>query len=609
MDEFSTNLNNLLQQNDTDNILILLKSSNKKDIPLKSSTLIKTLLKYKHKEVILLITELIADWAKDANSRKILSEKEIIQLLLNLLESGDDIVLNVVRALGNIFYENEDATKMLDKNDLDKILKMFYDLKPSDNILLLSKISGLLLNIFISNGKLKFVDKNQILNHITSILEKQSDIQNSDSTYNSYLLQIVYTLMVEYDNQIIYSEELHKIIIDILKNSDIPDLELICLQILYNSSEKDNVQLLLAKSNVCEKIFELIEKYKEFIEDDESRSILNMACDLINNILIEDEGMKLLYDQGHGEVYKNCIKWLDSDDEDLLVAAILAVGNFARNDANCISIVKEGISKKLIDLLQNYSRKYDNTNLLHSLLSTLKNLVVPKENKSIILEEGLFNAIKSVLQMKEDITIFKLLGTLRLVIDGQEMAARNIMSDQIFLEKLVNWFENRYHLGVRIEAARLLAWLIKGCHSWKSMQYIIRTDGAIACLVSIFPSVNAIMENEALVALNLLTISITQYHDVDGLEAADVEKNKIEFVKQVVKADIATILPYERIFRHSEQMLDNLISLLEKLLGFEDVLQHFIEKQTSKELNLHVHIIESQNSIDKIQKIISQLSV
>lgn len=240
MDEFSTNLNNLLQQNDTDNILILLKSSNKKDIPLKSSTLIKTLLKYKHKEVILLITELIADWAKDANSRKILSEKEIIQLLLNLLESGDDIVLNVVRALGNIFYENEDATKMLDKNDLDKILKMFYDLKPSDNILLLSKISGLLLNIFISNGKLKFVDKNQILNHITSILEKQSDIQNSDSTYNSYLLQIVYTLMVEYDNQIIYSEELHKIIIDILKNSDIPDLELICLQILYNSSEKGN---------------------------------------------------------------------------------------------------------------------------------------------------------------------------------------------------------------------------------------------------------------------------------------------------------------------------------------------------------------------------------
>lgn len=69
--------------------------------------------------------------------------------------------------------------------------------------------------------------------------------------------------------------------------------------------------------------------------------------------------------------------------------------------------------------MQNYSRKYDNTNLLHSLLSTLKNLVVPKENKSIILEEGLFNAIKSVLQMKEDITIFKLLGTLRLVIDGQ----------------------------------------------------------------------------------------------------------------------------------------------------------------------------------------------
>lgn len=60
--------------------------------------------------------------------------------------------------------------------------------------------------------------------------------------------------------------------------------------------------------------------------------------------------MKLLYDGGQGKVYKNCIKWLESKDEDLLATAIMAVGNFARNDENCISIVKGGISKTLIGM-------------------------------------------------------------------------------------------------------------------------------------------------------------------------------------------------------------------------------------------------------------------
>ncbi|XP_044760544.1 rap1 GTPase-GDP dissociation stimulator 1-B [Coccinella septempunctata] len=609
MDKLNTTLLCLSEENGTENILDLLKSLNPNEIRLNSSSSIKSLLKYKNKLIILKTTELVAELAKDESNRNVLSEKEILQLLLNLLESDESINLNVIRALGNIFFENEDATNMLEKNDFDKILNKFYDLEGSDNILLLSKISGLLLNIFISNGDLKFVNKNQLLNHISSILEKQSSIKSDDIKYFSYLLQIIYTLMVEYEDQIIYSEKLYNSIIDILKNSNIPELELICLQILYNASDTDKVQFLLAKLNVCEKIFELIEKYKGLIEDEESRSILKMACDLINNILIEDESMQLLYNEGQGKVYKNCVQWLDSTDEDLLATAIMAIGNFARNDKNCISIVKGGISKKLIELLPKYVSKNPNIKLLHGLLSTLKNLVVPKINKAIILEEGLLTSIEPVLEMDEDIVIFKLLGTLRLLIDGQETAARNMISKKLFIEKLVRWFSNTHHLGVKLEVSRLLAWLIKNCHSWESMQYILKTDGAVACLVSMFSSEDVIMENEALFSLNLLAISIIQCSDITSLKDIDVEKNKAEFVKQIVEADIASVLPYMRIFSHSEQMLENLIGLLEKLLVHQDILNHFVDKKAANTLIENMQMIKYQNCLEKLQKVISLVSL
>lgn len=183
-----------------------------------------------------------------------------------------------------------------------------------------------------------------------------------------------------------------------------------------------------------------------------------------------------------------------------------------------------------------------------------------------------------------------------------------MISKNSFLDKLVKWFNHSYHLGVKLEVSRLLAWLIKSCHSWQSMQYILRTDGTVVCLVSMFSSEDVIMENEALFSLNLLAISLTQNSDNNCLEGVDLEKNKTEFVKEIVKADIATVLPYVRIFSHSEQMLENLISLLEKLLEFKDILHHFIEKQGSKMLIEHSSIIKSQNCLDKIQKIINILS-
>lgn len=51
----------------------------------------------------------------------------------------------------------------------------------------------------------------------------------------------------------------------------------------------DDVQLHLAKAGLCELLIELLEKHGRLADDDETRNLLKMACDLI--VLILNGGM------------------------------------------------------------------------------------------------------------------------------------------------------------------------------------------------------------------------------------------------------------------------------------------------------------------------------
>jgi hypothetical protein len=49
----------------------------------------------------------------------------------------------------------------------------------------------------------------------------------------------------------------------------------------------------------------------------------------------------------------------------------------------------------------------------------LKNLVIPKVNKAAIIEAGLVDTILPMLEIHTPPVVFKLLGTLRMMVDGQ----------------------------------------------------------------------------------------------------------------------------------------------------------------------------------------------
>jgi hypothetical protein len=111
--------------------------------------------------------------------------------------------------------------------------------------------------------------------------------------------------------------------------------------------------------------------------------------------------------------------WLDSPDVSLQTTGVLALGNFARTDSHCIDMVSNKIVHKLIGILARNNGVDNDMRLQHALLSTLKNLVIPKINKAAIIEAGLVDTILPMLEIHTPPVVFKLLGTLRMMVDGQ----------------------------------------------------------------------------------------------------------------------------------------------------------------------------------------------
>ena len=48
---------------------------------------------------------------------------------------------------------------------------------------------------------------------------------------------------------------------------------------------------------------------------------------------VSDGSMEKLYGGGEGQVFKQCVQWLEADTDNLKVLGALAVGNFARSGA------------------------------------------------------------------------------------------------------------------------------------------------------------------------------------------------------------------------------------------------------------------------------------
>ncbi|XP_030027889.1 rap1 GTPase-GDP dissociation stimulator 1-B isoform X2 [Manduca sexta] len=560
------------------------------------SSCLKSLICNSDHEIVLLSVQAISELVKCEDKRVTYSQKEIIQPILNYLEkdlTSDNIGLikQCCRALGNLCCDCDQARKIILDCDgvpvIVNLLKRTLDTEFGEIKMFTSKtllnfcIGGQQFSEAIVQGNVVDVLKN-ILN-----LELEKDDMDDDMVSTALLI-----LSVINDNtpEFLYDEAVNTAVLNILKDTTNIEISELCLDHLHAQAEHDSVKTLLANEGgvqtVCSRLEQFTQKHEAGdlnADDSEVETIMKQACDLVIIVLTGDEAMHILYKNGIGEVYLTMVKWLDSPNYNLLTTAVLAIGNFARQDDYCAQMMDDKIFDKLLDIFEIYHgfavrmRKEPDvphpidsatvTKIQHAVLSALRNLTVPVANKRVAAAQGRAAPIfLSALPHIEDHHVaYKLLAAIRMLVDGQEGVAKQLASDSSALASVAKWGHAGEYAGAAGEAPRLLAWAVKQLRHHTHWRHIVEVDGCISSLVNMLVASHSLMQNEAILALTLLAIESLKRPSPDTEQPNfDYEKN---FIAQLIKSEIG---------KHVSVLVDTNcakmpVEVAENLLAFLDI--------------------------------------
>ncbi|KAM7113445.1 rap1 GTPase-GDP dissociation stimulator 1 isoform 1-T1 [Ciconia maguari] len=292
-------------------------------------------------------------------------------------------------------------------------------------------------------------------------------------------------------------------------------------EVLAPLAENDVIKLQLVEAGLVECLLEIVQKTVDSDKEDDIAE-LKTASDLMVLLLLGDESMQKLFEGGKGSVFQRVLSWIPSNSHQLQLAGALAIANFARNDGNCIHMVDNGIVQKLMDLLDRHVED-GNVTVQHAALSALRNLAIPVVNKAKMLSAGVAEAVLKFLRSEMPPVQFKLLGTLRMLIDAQAEAAEQLGKNVKLVERLVEWCEAKDHAGVMGESNRLLSALIRHSKSKDVIRTIVQSGG-IKHLVTMATSEHVIMQNEALIALALIAALelVTAEKDLENAQLVQI---------------------------------------------------------------------------------------
>uniref|UniRef100_A0A8D3B7G1 Uncharacterized protein n=1 Tax=Scophthalmus maximus TaxID=52904 RepID=A0A8D3B7G1_SCOMX len=314
-----------------------------------------------------------------------------------------------------------------------------------------------------------------------------------------------------------------------------PDAERrhVILEILGALGESDTLKLQFAESGVPEALSEMIRGLQGGCDPHDLCSI-KIASNLIVSLLLGDESMQKCFGEGSGLVYQDVLSWLQSTNTQLQLSGALAIANFARNDSNCVKMLDLGVVPHILTLLEQHVDEGD-VSVQHAGLSALRNLAIPATNKVRMLEDGVTERIKGLLRSDMPPVQFKLLGTLRMMVDGHEEAALVLGRDAVLLARIMEWCEAKDHAGVRGEASRLLAALIRHSRSTEVVHAVAKADG-VRHLISMATSEHVIMQNEALVAL-----AIASAIDLECVKGPFGEAELLSMLKKMLEDPVGAV--------------------------------------------------------------------
>ncbi|XP_065489549.1 rap1 GTPase-GDP dissociation stimulator 1 isoform X4 [Patagioenas fasciata] len=421
------------------------------------------------------VANIIAEVARNEFMRNPCVDAGLVPPLVQLLNCKDqEILLQTGRALGNICYDSHTLqSQLINMGVIPTLVK--------------------LLGIHCQNAALT----EMCLVAFGNLAELESSKE-----------QFAYTNI---------AEELVKL----FKKQIEHDKKEMIFEVLAPLAENDVIKLQLVEAGLVECLLEIVQKTVDSDREDDIAE-LKTASDLMVLLLLGDESMQKLFEGGKGSVFQRVLSWIPSNSHQLQLAGALAIANFARNDGNCIHMVDNGIVQILMDLLDRHVED-GNVTVQHAALSALRNLAIPVVNKAKMLSAGVAETVLKFLRSEMPPVQFKLLGTLRMLIDAQAEAAEQLGKNIKLVERLVEWCEAKDHAGVMGESNRLLSALIRHSKSKDVIRTIVQSGG-IKHLVTMATSEHVIMQNEALVALALIAALelVTAEKDLENAQLVQI---------------------------------------------------------------------------------------
>uniref|UniRef100_A0A8C6ZYF7 Rap1 GTPase-GDP dissociation stimulator 1-like n=1 Tax=Nothoprocta perdicaria TaxID=30464 RepID=A0A8C6ZYF7_NOTPE len=303
-----------------------------------------------------------------------------------------------------------------------------------------------------------------------------------------------------YDNRDLQEElvkvgvitSLVRILTDYAESEPLVHVDLLAL---CNLADLDTAKEALSKTKVAEQLVKQLRRA-------ENHERLEMVFEVLQT-LAENDALKVqLVDAGVQEVLSEILLRLQgssqAEDTCIVKAASDLIVSLLLGDGNCERMVQVGVIHQLLDLLEKHVESAD-VSVQHAALSALRNLAIPVVNKVQMLEERVAERIQALLRSEMPPVQFKLLGTLRMLADGQADAAEILGQDPMLLNRLVQWCDANDNSGICGERnlnsfySAVITQMVKAIQEAHGVKY----------LVSMTTSEHPALQNEALNALTI----------------------------------------------------------------------------------------------------------
>ncbi|NWZ75532.1 GDS1 protein, partial [Poecile atricapillus] len=496
----------------------------------------------------------LSEIAKNEEMKKPCIEADLVPTLIPLLDSTDqEMLLHAGRAIGRICYDNRGLQEELVKvgviPSLVRILTDYAESEPLVHVALLA-----LYNLADLDSAKEALSMTKVAEQLVKQLRRAESHER---------LEMVFEVL-----QALAENDALKVQ---LVDAGVPEVLSEILLRLQGSSQAEDTCIVKAASDLIVSL------------------LLGADANLSNNLKVAKHSAEAIAlisarhenSQGKDSLNSEFISFVSII---VLLTSLPCLVLPLSPDGNCLRMFQLGVIHQLLDVLEKHVRSGD-TSVQQAALSALQSLAVPGTVQ--MLEEGVAERIEALLRSESPPVQFKLLGTLRMVADGQADAAEILGQDPLLLNRLVQWCSVSDHSGICGEANRLLASILHHNRSQEVVKAIQAAQG-VKHLISMTTSEHAAMQNEALNAL-----AIASAIDLETLEESFKESQLVQSLHKLLRDD-----------NTSPEVKYNSMGLLCRLLNSGDLRQEIEEdniKDTLEYLCSHSNASVVQEAITTLQ--------